>query len=50
MNLARVAAMLDTVGADGYERIARTGTWPIECHDQEKEIQPRQRNACRLYV
>jgi radical SAM superfamily enzyme YgiQ (UPF0313 family) len=29
MSLARVAAIITTVGADGYELIAKTGTWPI---------------------
>lgn len=29
MSLARVAAIMQTVGAEGYELIARTGTWPI---------------------
>ncbi|MEI6825890.1 MAG: cobalamin-dependent protein [Desulfuromonadales bacterium] len=29
MSLARVAAIMTTVGADGYELIAKTGTWPI---------------------
>lgn len=29
MSLARVAAIIKTVGANGYELIAKTGTWPI---------------------
>ncbi|WP_201773196.1 B12-binding domain-containing radical SAM protein [Geobacter pickeringii] len=29
MSLARIAAIISTVGINGYEQIAKTGTWPI---------------------